>query len=684
VKNTKLTIITLILILVLPITFGEIVVNTIGQNTQDIQPIETLNRHTFLINKYYPPSYQPLAKFPSIMIEQLVAEATINPCEDANLSFKITNSGTNSEIYKFTVQNFNGLAYVTPNLFLNPGDTRIVQLILKPDCSLYGDLNPLITVETQDEKAEIPILLHVNKAYDFLLNFEDNVTVCNNIETRLEVRIDNLADLQNNFSISTSKGWVTPEYGYVVIDKKSVALFDLIISPDFKTDASSVVNIEVKPKYGDPIAKKLTLNSQNCYSQELRLEEKKVCENTDTVYLYLKNRGLFKETFELQINDDFYLDSNNITLGSGEETRVPITIKDTALNKQELLIKSRIKGTPFSKELKELVEIVPLPECYRPTLLTKKITVSHNNETNLLELLNTGIDSELYSLELNAPDWVSLDQNEVFIGKGLTEVVEIFTYPDSDVKEASYNADLVLTSKITGNKYVEKFTVRVSEFNLIEYVIKNKCCIALFTLGLLALIFLIKFILDAQDDDKKRAMLIDLLLILIIIILGLVVVTLCFNTFKTKIGLEYQNKINETQNQCLTYYDEGICKSSYYIKFNEDSKFKLDLSDWFYDPDNDELHYSASEVDNIKLKRTKSVVTLIPEKNWHGTEEIIFYADDRKGGTAESRKFYIHVLDKKEFFVQDFVLDYHVYLFVGIGLILLLVILFLISLILID
>ena len=687
-KNRKLTIIALILILVLPISLAEIIVQTIGQDTtQNIQTTETLDRHTFLINKYYPPSYQPLSKFPSIMVEQLVAEATINPCQEADFSFKLTNSGSKSEIYKFSVEDFDGVAHITPNLFLSPGDTRIVKFILKPECSLHGDLNPKIIVEIENEKVEIPILLHVEKAYDFSLDFEDNVTICNGVETRHEVRIENLAGLQNNFSISTSKDWVTSEYGYVVIDEGSLAIFDLILEPSFKTEATSVVNIEITPKYGDSIVKKLHVNSQTCYSQEIRLEDRKVCENTDTVYVYLKNRGLFEESFELLLEDDmFYLDFNNITLGSGEDTRVPIIIGDTTINRHELLIKSRIKGTPeeFSKELKEIVEIVSLSDCYRPTLLTKKIIVQHNNETNLLEILNLGIDSELYLVELNAPEWASIDDEELFIGKGLTEVVEIFTYPGEDVEEASYNADLVLTSKITGNKYVEKFTISVSEFNLIEYVIKNKCCIALLTLSLLALIFFIKFILDAQDDDKKRAMLIDLLVILVILILGLVIVTLCFNTFKTKFGLEYRNEINETQNQCLTYYDEELCDSSYYIRFDEDTRFKLDLSDWFYDPDNDELQYSASEVDNLNLKKSGSLVTLTPEKNWYGTEEIVFYADDGKGGTAESRKFYIHVLDKKEFFVQDFVLDYHIYLFIAVGLILLLIILFLVFLVLID
>jgi len=686
VKNRKLTLIAIILILLLPISFAEIVVQTIGQdNTQTVQTTETYDRHTFLINKYYPLSYQPVAKYPSIMVEQLVAEATINPCEEADFSFKITNSGSKSEIYKFSVEGFDGVAHITPNLLLAPGDARIVQFILKPECSLYGDLNPIIIIETENEKAEIPILLHVEKAYDFSLDFEDNITVCNNIETRLEVKIENLAGMQNNCSISTSKDWITPEYSYVAVDEGSAAVLDLILEPDFKTDTTSIVNVEVTPEYGDSVVKKLTVNSQTCYLQELRLEDKRVCENTDTIYIYLKNRGLFEETFDLILEDDgFYLESTEITLESGTDTIIPVTIKDTALNRQELVLESQIKGKPFSKEIRETVEIVPLQECYRPTLLTKKITVSKNNETNLLQILNLGIHDELYTLELNAPDWVSINEEELFIGKGLTEVVEIFTSPGGDVEESSYKADLILTSKLTGNKYVEEFTITVSEFDLLEYIVENKCCFALLILGLLIVLFFIKFILDAQEEDKKRAVLIDLLVIFVVFILGLVVFTLCFDTFRTKLDLEYQNNINESQNQCLTYYDEELCESSYYIRFDEDSRYKLDLHDMFYDPDSDVLEYSNSEVDNVKLKISNSLVTLTPEKNWHGTEEIIFYVDDGKGGTAESRKFYVHVLDKKEFFVQDLVLDYYVYLFIGLGLILLLIIMFLVFLILID
>ncbi len=107
-----------------------------------------------------------------------------------------------------------------------------------------------------------------------------------------------------------------------------------------------------------------------------------------------------------------------------------------------------------------------------------------------------------------------------------------------------------------------------------------------------------------------------------------------------------QEVIDETK--CETHFNSTVCDSNYYIRFYEDTKYELDLSEMFYDPDEDELEFGYSNGFNINIKLRDNKATLLPQKNWYGTEEIIFTAEDGRGGYAQSKNFFIHVIDREE------------------------------------
>jgi len=155
-----------IILALLPMSFAEIVIQTIGTS----EPVQTtttnLDTHTFIVNKYYTQETtqpQQPGKEIKIMIQQNISEAKINQCTQANFSFKITNPSSRSQIYSFSVKDFSGTAYITPNLLLASKQSKIVFFTLIPDCSLAGIINPKIHVETEDksEEADIPVILKI-------------------------------------------------------------------------------------------------------------------------------------------------------------------------------------------------------------------------------------------------------------------------------------------------------------------------------------------------------------------------------------------------------------------------------------------------------------------------------------------------------------------------------------------
>jgi hypothetical protein len=71
-------------------------------------------------------------------------------------------------------------------------------------------------------------------------------------------------------------------------------------------------------------------------------------------------------------------------------------------------------------------------------------------------------------------------------------------------------------------------------------------------------------------------------------------------------------------------------------EWNANTNITIDLSKYFSDPDYDKLYYTNTELQNINAFYTNNLVSLVPHKNWVGSEFVIFTADDMKGGRVDS------------------------------------------------
>lgn len=84
------------------------------------------------------------------------------------------------------------------------------------------------------------------------------------------------------------------------------------------------------------------------------------------------------------------------------------------------------------------------------------------------------------------------------------------------------------------------------------------------------------------------------------------------------------------------------------LEFSEDTNLKngVNLSDYFSDPDS-ELEYAAEGNSYIRIEIKNAMASFYPEKDWYGTENIVFSADDGEY-KAYSNAFSINILDANE------------------------------------
>jgi PGF-pre-PGF domain-containing protein len=83
-------------------------------------------------------------------------------------------------------------------------------------------------------------------------------------------------------------------------------------------------------------------------------------------------------------------------------------------------------------------------------------------------------------------------------------------------------------------------------------------------------------------------------------------------------------------------------------EWNEDTNISINLGDYFFDPDNDNLYYTNTKLQNIDITYLNNEAVLIPRTNWYGNEFVIFTAKDMKGGEVDSNLVKLTVIDTQE------------------------------------
>jgi len=82
-------------------------------------------------------------------------------------------------------------------------------------------------------------------------------------------------------------------------------------------------------------------------------------------------------------------------------------------------------------------------------------------------------------------------------------------------------------------------------------------------------------------------------------------------------------------------------------EWKQNTDYQINLEQYFTDPDFDVLSYTSSQPGHVDVKIGGSIATLRPEHNWAGEEQIVFTANDKKGGVTDSPIMTLKVLKKQ-------------------------------------
>jgi hypothetical protein len=141
---------------------------------------------------------------------------------------------------------------------------------------------------------------------------------------------------------------------------------------------------------------------------------------------------------------------------------------------------------------------------------------------------------------------------------------------------------------------------------------------------LLIILFLIKgphYPYNFKNRFKAKTSVLVFLIVLFLVGLILVITVVGFPKTQAQV-------YNLTTNNTELRYD-----------WLQDNKYVLDVSQFFYSPENSTLKYTVQGLKNIKAVASGNTITFYPDLGWSGVERAKIVATDNMGGNATSPEF---------------------------------------------
>jgi hypothetical protein len=220
----------------------------------------------------------------------------------------------------------------------------------------------------------------------------------------------------------------------------------------------------------------------------------------------------------------------------------------------------------------------------------------------------------------------------------------VLAIDSTDKNEDTYKGQIIL-DETSGTTYSKDITITLKDKSIVrkafEYLAFGSVCkqvslyqiFAIILLIILAVIFLIRGPhYPYKFWNRVKAKTSVIVLLLVILLVGTIIVVTTVGLPKTHDQV-YNLTVNDSE---LTY------------EWLQDDKYVLDVSKFFYDPENNTLRYEAEGLKHIKAASVGTKMTFYPEQGWSGIEHVKITAYDNRGGSVTSPRFTLIVRDVPE------------------------------------
>ncbi|MFT4304881.1 MAG: hypothetical protein ACMXX8_02210 [Candidatus Woesearchaeota archaeon] len=665
------------------------------------------------------------------LLNYRIGNSFINePCKETVFPLTISNIGQYIEIYDLSVENINSkyVYFSDNNIILQPGESKDIEAYILMPCENYGEYtgNFVSTARNSKLVSKVPFKLTINRNYNYSISlgfYENNIPFykedlnyefCADLMYNIPVEINNEVFISNAYNIQLKNNeWISSDVQRIGLHGNQSKIFNLSAKPTKENIGNHNYNLEITSVRGDlKTSADLEFNIIDCSSFDIELNYNPVsCCGKNIYQLVIENKADINNEFLIESDSNIFLYNNsyynNIILNIDPKSIVEIDVYFDLSCDEENEFKIKASNFLESKEIIIPFETYSIEDCQKIILDSRKSEIVFYEWKKIpLIFKNIGIRGSNYNVSIEAPEWITIDDEIFYLNPEEKKVIYLYSNPDPYVEKGKYYINIIHYSD---NQYghFNQIEIELKVWNFADatylFVRNNKGIVILLALILIVLILILFYFIkdfkrkqktkpkkeiketkQSKKSSKKRnyKKLFGWILLLLLLI-GLTIYFLYF--FEREEHIEYTEEkeidedliynetineteviVNETINESLIIkpiekpkippeeekyeylVENNLLDSFLYQVWYQNEILKLDLDNNFEDPDGEPLTYSSSIPQNIEIFIDGSIVHLTPKQDWTGIEKIYFRATDTAGDYVISPEVTLIVREKIE------------------------------------
>lgn len=578
-------------------------------------------------------------------VDQL--DNNILPCTQANFDLNLHNVAPYTETYTLAVDDEQNIDISREEVRLAPGERATIPAAAQYACGVSGDqtIRWTATAHSSDNQHTQTSILAIQDDYEYLLQEVDAQAsdFCHEVSNTKQVRITNLAETQNTYELShRGPNFASLSEQQVVLQPGQSKNVQLTIDEHSRPGSYTSTISATTAFGGNQKSLQVSYDTRSCYDNRVTVtpSEQHVCAGPTEFNVRVENRGESTETFTLIPEGDIFseVSTNQFTLRPAEHQEVVLTASVPDRN-QDHTIELTVRQSPgIDKVINIPVTGVSNAACTEISTSEQKLTLYRGETVWPVLLTNDGIRASNYELSIQS-DVVTLREEEVFLAPGEQAVLHLEASNLDTFADGQYVAEFRAISD--RSEYRKDFHLTVTNKGFFKQLYENVaygregyldwCLLVLVVLAIIAAVLLLLWLVaggrwELAEGFAKTVML----------VLGIVAVLF--------LAAALISAATTNVPQELADEPRGSNYSELYHEFEQNSRYDLDLAQYFIDPDGDPLTYTHSQPEHLTIVVQDNVARITPERGFSGTQNVVFTATDTAGDSVDSPIMQVRVL----------------------------------------
>lgn|GEM_PF-5769701 len=603
----------------------------------------------------------------------------LTPCIPVNFELEVRNIGSFADTYYFDLGEFSEYALSEHgSVTLQPNQIGYFNVTLKLPCEFYGNYTIPVNFYTVGTKraASFANEIEILRKYDFSTDLSSEIFACSEDRSVHTFNIINNEKFNNTFKIkSLYPDFVTVKTKELVIPGNSQAQVEFIVSGSKKRIGYHNLGLVITSDLGN-IEKQVntSINMGVCYDIDISSEYDSYdyCgRETGDVPLIIQNNAAIKQDVKLDVTEwggTFVLSNYSFELEPGQAKTVMIDLSNVSdMNKfYKIPISASVEGRENCFRKVITFDFKSSSDCHKTIIDPSKIKINYDANETWFKVINFGAKQFDYSVFIipvnpNASAWIELSDYHTFSLDPYQEewINVIFNENISLAEKGDYkfNITIIPTNSIENVNSDYVFTVVLRDKSFFYYagvwIISNPITV----IGIIVLLLLLLLLLylcasrpkNLEKKKKRKKTSKKLLFILIGLALLFLILLLIFCPLRS-----IYPALDNSDNFNLSMY-------------SGDTKM-IEMSNYFEDPDNDELSYFVKlktagndTVLNFSVTFDDSKALITAGEGTSGVIPFWFYASD-SDYFVKSDMFLLKVVEKPVFTFNDYINFYICYI----------------------